>query len=89
MLSSGGRVAGLRLDGGMVEIGGAEIGDLPRQRPLWRVEGIVEELHNLLPGQLVDLVAGGPSVHPRRHLGRGKPVTVGVGEEVVTRALIG
>ena len=74
-----------RLDGGLVQLGRAEVGDLARERPAgaapassssratcWRVSSLIS-------------FARGPAVLACRDLGGPEPTAVGVGEEVVAR----
>ena len=73
------------LDGGLVQVGGAEVGDLARESIRPARAGVVEQLRDLLAGELLELVAGAPALLACRDRGGLEPGAVGVGEEVVAR----
>ena len=73
------------LDGGLVQIGGAEVRHLARGRSHRLGAGVIQQLRDLLSGELADLGPGVPAILACRDLGGLEPTAVGIGKEVVAR----
>ncbi len=70
-------------DGGLVQVGRAEVGDLARDGSHRLGAGVVQQSQDLLAGELTDLAPRVPALLACRDLGGPEPAAVGIGKEVV------